>query len=129
MTGEYHLLKRKGKDKRTGKPIQTYHIGFLNPDGKGYAKMKSTVIKVGTKEAERVAIKLAEKLVEEDFANMNKLNLRTYLLDFWNPEKSDYLKTKAIERDLVYNNNYCSATVYVLKITSSPTLRPRESRL
>jgi len=53
MTVEYHLLKRKGKDKRTGKQVETYHVGFINPNGKGYIKMESTGIRVGSKEAEQ----------------------------------------------------------------------------
>jgi len=65
MATEYHLSKRKAKDRRTGKEFQTCHIGFLNPNGKGYARMKATGLKVGTKEAERQADRLAQKWLQD----------------------------------------------------------------
>jgi len=61
MAVEYHRLKRKGKDRCSGKEIQTYHVGYLKPPGSGYIKMKSTGIRVGTKEAERQVDRLAQQ--------------------------------------------------------------------
>ncbi|WP_319561168.1 hypothetical protein [Marispirochaeta sp.] len=94
MAVEYHLLTRKGKDRRTGKEIKTYHVGFLKPNGNGYIKMKATGIRVGTKEAERQADRLAQQWLQDRTVTVQKIKLRDYFTELWDPEKSEYLKNK-----------------------------------
>jgi hypothetical protein len=100
------LLKRKGKDRRSGKEIQTYHIGFLNPNGKGYARMKATGIKVGTKEAERQADRLAQTWLQDGTVTIQNFDLREYFLEIWDKEKSEYLKSRQAETGRTYSSHY-----------------------
>ncbi len=107
MAEAYHLLTRKGKDKHSGKEIRIYHIGFLNPSGTGsYIKMKSTGIRVGTKEAERQADRLAQKWLKEGITSTSKISLKEYFLNLWDPDKSEYLKSKQSETGRTYSKHY-----------------------
>jgi integrase len=106
MAIEYHLLKRKGKDRRSGKEIQTYHVGYLKPSSSGYIKMKSTGIRVGTKESERQADRLAQQWLQDGIVSISRSSLREYFLDLWNPEKSEYIKSKQAETGRIYSKHY-----------------------
>jgi len=79
---DYHLLKRK---KKSG---TVYYVAFLSdiPGKKKYHSIKSTG--VGNK---ALAHKIAQKMHPASTESLG------YFLDFWNPEKSEYLKSETIE--------------------------------
>ncbi len=92
MSVDYHLIKRKTKAGRT-----VYHAGFLDTrtgkNGKPrYRAMRST--KTGNK---ALARKRAQEMIAEGKVFAAKDSLRHFLLDFWTPESSEYIRGKKAE--------------------------------
>lgn len=88
---EYHLIKRKN-----GKQT-VYYAGFLDDlIGKNKHRKYKAVrsLKTGNKV---LAQKRVAQLIADGSVFSSKSGLKDFLLDFWDPEKSEYLKGKAAE--------------------------------
>jgi integrase len=89
---DYHLLKRNRKH---GKPV--YYVGFLSDlvgaNGRRRYKAVRSTGTGNTALARKIALQMIEK--GDVFAATDEL--RGFLLTFWNPEKSEYLRGKAAE--------------------------------
>jgi len=84
---EYYLVKRKPKK---GKPV--YHARFLDkkvdPAGRRIVKFSKTTGQTN----ESLAHKIVTRWIDEGVVDAVPTNLKKYLLNFWNSDKSDYLK-------------------------------------
>ena len=102
---EYYLIKRRPKK---GKPI--YHARFLETkvDESGRRIVKFSKSTGETNEVN--AHKVVAMWTEEGVIDAVPTNLKTYLLDFWNPEKSDYLKNK-FRQGKTYSRVYLETNV------------------
>ena len=102
MSQSFHLIKRKNK-KGT-----VYFAAFLDSatgeNGKPrYKAMKST--RVGNRSA---AEKIARQMLADGTVTASRESIRGFLLDFWNPQQSAYLKrqrTFGIEISTMYCKN------------------------
>lgn len=105
---EYYLIKRKPKK---GKAI--YHARFFDSavDKDGRRKIKYSKSTGQTSEA--AAQQVVARWIEEGKLDIVKTNLSTYLLNFWDPEKSEYLKNKA-RQGKTYSDAYLKANVSVI---------------
>lgn len=98
---DYHLLKRKTK---AGKTV--YYVGFLDdlPGKNGRPKYKAVrSLKTGN---QALARKRAQEMIDDGQVFAAKDSLRDYLLSFWTPGESDYLRSKVSEGKPV-SSNYC----------------------
>lgn len=68
--------------------------------------MKSTGIRVGSKEAERQADRLAQQWLQDGTVTLKSMNLRDFFMDLWDPDKSEYLRSRQAETGRTYSNNY-----------------------
>ncbi len=110
---DFHLLKRK-----TSKGKTVYYAAFLSDLIGKNGKPKYQTIK-STGQGNRVA---AEKVARSMLADGKVLasgdSLRTYLLNFWNPEKSEYLRSQVAEgrkhNSIYLQNNKQRIKQYVL---------------
>ncbi len=92
MSVDYHLIKRKDKQ---GKTI--YHVAFLDatPGKNGKPRYRSTrTTKTGNIGRAR---KRAQQMIAEGKVFAAKDSLREFLLDFWDTEKSEYIRGKKAE--------------------------------
>ena len=106
---KYYLIKRKPTK---GKPV--YHARFLDSklDEHGRRRVKFSRSTGETNEA--LAHKRITEWMEEGIIDSSPTSLRTYLLDFWDPEKSDYLKNKG-RQGKVFSRDYIRANVSVIE--------------
>ncbi len=100
MSVDYHILKRKNSK---GKAI--YYVGFLSDLTGKNGKPKYIAMK-STGQSNRVAAEKAARLMLADgMVLASRDTLRAYLLNFWDPAKSEYLRSQRAEgRD--HNSNY-----------------------
>lgn len=90
---DYHLLKRNTKKDGSS----TYYVGVLSDqlDKNGrrkYRLMRS--LKTGNK---ALARKRALEVLNDPSLNASTDSIREYLLDFWTPDRSEYLRSKRAE--------------------------------
>ena len=106
---EYYLVKRKPKK---GKAI--YHARFLDKklDSQGRRIVKKSMSTKQTNEA--LAHKVVAKWIEDGKIDAVPTNLKKFLLDFWDSDKSDYLKNK-FRQGKTYSTAYIDANVSVIK--------------
>jgi integrase len=98
--GGYHILKRKIK----GKVV--YHIGILSMErGKNGKAKYEKIESLGTAFYAKARDRATEKM-EEFLPPSKDFKLSDYLINFWTPGKSEYLRTK--ENDKVpLSTAYC----------------------
>ena len=100
---DYHLLKRKGK---TGKGV--YYVGFLSDLVGSNGRRRYKAVRSTRTGNIALARKIALQMIEKGDVFATKDGLRDFLLTFWDPEKSEYLRGKAAEGhpvSTVYANN------------------------
>jgi len=122
MNVDYHLLKRKNTK---GKTI--YYVAFLSDvagknNKKKYKAVKSTGM--GNRSA---AEKVARQMLQDGSVLASRDSLRSYLINFWNPEKSEYLKSQKAEgrnHNSVYiKNNLQRIEQYILPYFESRSIK------
>lgn len=106
---EYYLIKRKPKK---GKPI--YHARFLDSkvDAAGRRIVKFSKSTGQTNEV--LAHKIVAQWIDDGKIDAVPTNLKKYLLDFWDPDKSDYLKNK-FRQGKSYSSAYLEANESVIR--------------
>ncbi|TVQ37901.1 MAG: hypothetical protein EA384_10445 [Spirochaetaceae bacterium] len=104
MGVDYHLLARKTKD-----GSYTFHVGFVDatPGKNGrpkYRAMRSTGVEARrgkgggwTDASKKAAHRAAQAMIQKGRVFAARDSMRHYLLDFWTPGKSEYLRSKAAE--------------------------------
>lgn len=92
---EYHLIKRKkGKN---GKKV-VYYIGILDElKGKNKHRKYKAVRSLDTGNKVLAQKRAAEKIEKGEFGSV-KTGLKEFLLNFWDPEKSEYLRDKVTNK-------------------------------
>ena len=89
---DYHLLKRK---KKGGKVV--YHAAFLSDlPGKNGKKQYRTIKSTGVGNR-ALAHKVARQMLEDGQVLASQDLLRDFLLTFWDPDKSEYLRSARAE--------------------------------
>jgi integrase len=120
MNVEYHLLKRKNK---AGKTV--YYVGFLSDmPGKNGKKRYSAVKSTGAGN-KPLAHKIARQMIEEGTVFASRDNLKTYLLDFWDPKKSEYLRSRIAEESKTYSVMYLEGNIAAIKSHFLPYFEER----
>jgi integrase len=106
---EYYLIKRKPKK---GKAI--FHARFLDTkvDTAGRRKVKFSISTKQTNET--LAHKIVSQWIDEGKIDAVPTNLKKFLLDFWDSDKSDYLKNK-YRQGKTYSLAYLDANVSVVQ--------------
>ncbi len=116
---EFHLLKRKSKK---GKPI--YYVGFLSDlVGKNGRRRYRAVRSTDTGNI-ALARKVANQMIEKGEVFASKSGIRDYLLTFWNPAESDYIKSKVQEGRSI-SVAYCANNLRLLETYVLPWLKAR----
>lgn len=93
MSTDFHLLKRKNSKGKT-----VYYVGFLSDLPGKNGKLKYKAVKSTGQGNRAAAEKVARNMLADGKVLASRDSLRQYLLDFWDPEKSEYLKTQKIDR-------------------------------
>jgi hypothetical protein len=106
---EYYLIKRKPNK---GKAI--YHARFLDSklDSAGRRIVKFSKSTKQTNEV--LAHKVVAQWIEEGKIDAVPTNLKKFLLDFWDRDKSDYLKNK-FRQGKTYSSAYLEANISVVE--------------
>ena len=101
---KYHLTKRKQK----GKVI--YYARFYDEAQhiKG-TKIFYTATKSTGETSKARARDIADKMIKEGKGEGLKTNLETFLLDFWTPGKSEYLRSIETEQERQLSPIYCES--------------------
>ena len=128
---DYHLLTRKNKD-----GTYWFHAAFVDPTpGKGgrvkYRAMRSTGVEARkgksggwTETSKAAARRVAQAMIDDGRVFASRDDLETFLLDFWTPGKSEYLRSKESEGTTV-SPTYCEGNVKKLKKYFLPWCKER----
>jgi len=97
---KYHLLKR-----HIGKKT-VYHAGFLADTLNENGKLHYTLTKSTGQTSKVASIATVKKWLEDGRIFASKDDVATYFTEFWNLEKSEYLRSQQIETGRSYSVTY-----------------------
>lgn len=101
INADFHLLKRKNKD-----GTYTYHAAFLDPLRGQNSKSRYRTIRSTKTGNKALARKRAVQMLQDGSVFAAQDDLTTFLIDFWTPAKSEYIRSKKAEgRSL--SESYC----------------------
>ncbi len=116
MSVDFHLLKRK-----TSKGKTVYYTAFLSDLTGKNGKQKYQSVKSTGQSNRAAAEKVARLMLTDGKVLASYDSLRFYLLNFWNPEKSEYLQSKRAEgrkqNSIYLQNNKQRILQYVLPVS------------
>ena len=118
MTQDYHLVKRKRKSG------SVYMIALLDSKrgSNGRPRYKEMVSSgTGNRNA---ADRIARQLLAEGKIGASRDDIAAYLIEFWDPDKSDYLQNKAATGDAV-STQYCNDNRQKIRAYVLPFLKER----
>ena len=113
MNADFHILKRKNSKGKT-----VYYAAFLSDLSGKNGKHKYQAVKSTGQSNRAAAEKVARSMLADGRVLASRDLLRAYLLDFWNPEKSEYLRSQRAEgrehNSIYLQNNKQRIEQYVL---------------